>query len=81
MESAVPCTAGRRADGRPAKPDLCSEWPPKNQGLHPGCVFARPRRRGPELTHIVQFPSRSAVLMGDPAGSSPARCPWSASDG
>jgi hypothetical protein len=36
----------RRADGRPAKPDLCSEWPPKNQGLHPGCVFA-PRRRRP----------------------------------
>jgi hypothetical protein len=35
-----------RADGRPAKPDLCSEWPPKNKGLHPGCVFA-PRRRSP----------------------------------
>lgn len=35
-----------RADGRPAKPDLCSEWPPKNKGLHPGCVFA-PRRRRP----------------------------------
>ena len=34
-----------RADGRPAKPDLCSDWPPKNKGLHPGCVFA-PRRRG-----------------------------------
>ena len=34
-----------RADGRPAKPDLCTEWPPKNRGLHPGCVFA-PRRRG-----------------------------------
>jgi hypothetical protein len=31
----------KRADGRPAKPDLCSEWPPKNQGLHPGCVFTR----------------------------------------
>ncbi|HET6796225.1 MAG TPA: hypothetical protein VFH40_03615 [Gemmatimonadales bacterium] len=30
-----------RADGRPAKPDLCSEWPEKKQGLHPGCVFAR----------------------------------------
>jgi hypothetical protein len=34
-----------RRDGRPAKPDLCSEWPPKNRGLHPGCVFG-PRRRG-----------------------------------
>ena len=34
-----------RADGRPAKPDLCSEWPPKNKGLHPGCVFG-PRTRG-----------------------------------
>jgi hypothetical protein len=30
-----------RADGRPAKPDLCSDWPEKKQGLHPGCVFAR----------------------------------------
>ncbi len=36
-----------RADGRPAKPDLCTEWPPKNRGLHPGCVFrpGRGRRR------------------------------------
>ena len=34
-----------RADGRPAKPDLCSEWPPKNRGLHPGCVFVPRRRR------------------------------------
>jgi hypothetical protein len=33
-----------RADGRTAKPDLCFEWPPKNRGLHPGCVFG-PRRR------------------------------------
>ena len=31
----------RRSDGRPAKPDLCSEWPPRKQSLHPGCVFAR----------------------------------------
>jgi hypothetical protein len=46
-EDGVACTLhGRvRGDGRPAKPDLCSEWPPKNRGLHPGCVFA-PRRRG-----------------------------------
>lgn len=29
----------RRADGRPAKPDLCSEWPHEGKGLHPGCVF------------------------------------------
>lgn len=35
----------RRVDGRPAKPDLCSEWPPKNRGLHPGCVFAPGTRR------------------------------------
>jgi hypothetical protein len=42
----VNCTlhGRRRADGRPAKPDLCSEWPPKRQTLHPGCVFARRRR-------------------------------------
>ncbi|MDQ3139016.1 MAG: hypothetical protein M3Q93_15695 [Gemmatimonadota bacterium] len=35
----------QRADGRTAKPDLCFEWPPKNRGLHPGCVFAPRRRR------------------------------------
>jgi hypothetical protein len=34
-----------RADGRPAKPDLCSDWPPRGQTLHTGCVFAR-RSRG-----------------------------------
>jgi hypothetical protein len=34
-----------RADGRTAKPDLCFEWPPKNRGLHPGCVFGPKRRR------------------------------------
>ena len=34
-----------RADGRPAKPDLCTEWPPKNRGLHPGCVFGPRRKR------------------------------------
>jgi hypothetical protein len=43
----VACTLhGRhRADGRTAKPDLCFEWPPKNRGLHPGCVFGPRRRR------------------------------------
>jgi len=34
-----------RADGRTAKPDLCFEWPPKNRGLHPGCIFGPKRRR------------------------------------
>jgi hypothetical protein len=45
-EDGVACTLhGRlRADGRPAKPDLCSEWPPKGKGLHPGCVFAARRK-------------------------------------
>ena len=28
-----------REDQRPAKPDLCSEWPHEGKGLHPGCVF------------------------------------------
>ncbi|HET8634932.1 MAG TPA: hypothetical protein VFL88_12360 [Gemmatimonadales bacterium] len=43
----VNCTlhGRKRADGRTAKPDLCFDWPPKKQTLHPGCVFARPRRR------------------------------------
>ena len=31
----------RRADGRPAKPDLCSLWPEGEDTMHPGCVFAR----------------------------------------
>ena len=35
----------RRADGRPAKPDLCSEWPERKRDLHPGCVFSRPASR------------------------------------
>ena len=35
----------RRADGRPAKPDLCSEWPERKRDLHPGCEFSRPASR------------------------------------
>lgn len=31
-----------RPDGRPAKPDLCSEWPLNGKGLHPGCIFYTP---------------------------------------
>jgi hypothetical protein len=40
-ENGITCTLhGRtRPDGRPAKPDLCSEWPQGGKGLHPGCVF------------------------------------------
>jgi hypothetical protein len=47
-EDGVACTLhGRvRPDGRPAKPDLCSEWPPKGKGLHPGCVFKGGRTAG-----------------------------------
>lgn len=43
----VACTLhGRsRADGRPAKPDLCSDWPAGHKVLHPGCVFAKTRRK------------------------------------
>ena len=42
MEDAISCGLhGRtRSDGRPAKPDLCSEWPEGGEILHPGCVFA-----------------------------------------
>jgi hypothetical protein len=28
-----------RADGRPAKPVMCSHWPGKRTGLHGGCAF------------------------------------------
>jgi hypothetical protein len=31
--------------GRTAKPDLCFVWPPKDMGLHPGCVFKGRKRR------------------------------------
>ena len=43
----VNCTlhGRKRPDGRSAKPELCFDWPPKKQTLHPGCVFGRPRRR------------------------------------
>jgi hypothetical protein len=30
-----------RADGRPAKPDLCSLWPDDAETTHFGCVFAK----------------------------------------
>lgn len=30
----------QRSDGRPAKPELCSEWPDGAEVMHPGCVFA-----------------------------------------
>lgn len=45
LEDGIHCGLhGRnRADGRPAKPTLCSEWPKKRTGLHPGCAF-RSRR-------------------------------------
>jgi hypothetical protein len=40
---AVSCSLhGRvREDGRPAKPDLCSEWPERGDLMHPGCVFRK----------------------------------------
>ena len=38
----VHCTLhGRvREDGRPAKPQLCFEWPPKRTVIHNGCAYA-----------------------------------------
>ena len=47
----------QRPDGRPAKPDLCSEWPPKGEGLHPGCIFSPPpkaRHRASDATAAVK---------------------------
>ena len=45
LEDGVHCAlhGRRRPDGRPAKPDLCSEWPEPGDTMHPGCVF------GPEV--------------------------------
>lgn len=55
----VDCTlhGRRRADGRAAKPDLCSEWPPKGKGLHPGCVFGG-RAGGSAGRRVGKSPSR-----------------------
>lgn len=46
-EDGVACSLhGRvRGDGQPAKPTMCSEWPPKREVVHPGCVLAAPKRR------------------------------------
>ena len=42
LEDGISCGLhGRtRSDGRPAKPDLCSQWPEGGETMHPGCVFA-----------------------------------------
>jgi len=32
-----------RANGEPAKPYMCSHWPEKRTGLHPGCAFRNRR--------------------------------------
>ncbi|MFZ5624421.1 MAG: hypothetical protein ACOY71_08305 [Gemmatimonadota bacterium] len=44
-EDGIACTlhARTRPDGRPAKPEMCSHWPPRKlrDQLHPGCAFAR----------------------------------------
>lgn len=41
LEDGLHCALhGRqRTDGRPAKPELCTAWPEKRTGLHPGCAF------------------------------------------
>jgi hypothetical protein len=48
VEDGVHCDLhGRhRADGRPAKPDLCSDWPEPGDTYHPGCVFREEAARG-----------------------------------
>ena len=61
-----------RADGRTAKPDLCFEWPPKDKGLHPGCVFqGRKRAKKGEASarqagHRAHFPGRPEVCKFKP---------------
>lgn len=42
MDDEISCGLhGRtRSDGRPAKPDLCSQWPEGGETMHPGCVFS-----------------------------------------
>ena len=50
-EDGVACSLhGRhRADGRPAKPDLCFEWPPKNRGTAPGLRLRARAGAGPAV--------------------------------
>jgi hypothetical protein len=45
----VACTlhGRKRPDGRSAKPELCFAWPPKDERLHRGCVFASPANAPP----------------------------------
>lgn len=45
LEDGIYCSlhGRRRADGRPAKPELCTTWPEKRTGLHPGCAFLNRR--------------------------------------
>ena len=50
-EDGVACSLhGRyREDHRPAKPDLCTEWPHEGKGLHPGCVFQAGKAAGRQV--------------------------------
>jgi hypothetical protein len=45
LEDGIHCSlhGRKRPDGRPAKPLLCTAWPKKRTGLHPGCVFTNRR--------------------------------------
>ncbi|MGH7535896.1 MAG: hypothetical protein ACREMG_09945 [Gemmatimonadales bacterium] len=59
LDRARACTLhGRsRPDGRPAKPDLCSDWPHQEKALHPGCVFrsrTRPKRAPGRLAQVCK---------------------------
>jgi hypothetical protein len=65
-DNGVTCTLhGRtRPDGRPAKPDLCSEWPQDGKGLHPGCVF------GPFSAPAVGSTSRQASVRARASSAS-----------
>ena len=64
----IACTlhGRRRADGRPAKPDLCSEWPPRGRVLHPGCVFARRRAKRPRAAEPRAAPVQAAGALPSP---------------
>lgn len=42
-----------RPDGRPAKPDLCSHWPDDGKGMHPGCIFYVPPKRGGQKATVT----------------------------
>ena len=57
-----------RPDGRVAKPELCSKWPPRRTTVHPGCVLGpvRARRWRKGMEHSAGGPDPGPALCNPP---------------